>query len=84
MSHSQTDRADALAGVEARLRPLGEVTEDLEGVSGTALVGVDPVFSYRGRQRQNQVENLNSSGFSLAKHIWFIPKVVVFKWASSS
>lgn len=50
--YSQTDRADALAGVKTCLRPLSKITEDLEGVSGAALVGVDPVLSYRGGQRQ--------------------------------
>lgn len=48
---SWTHRADALAGVKAGLRPLGEVTEDLEGVSGAALVGVDPVLSYGDRAK---------------------------------
>lgn len=47
-----TDLVDALAGVQARLGSVGEVTEDLEGVSGAALVGVDPVLSCRGRQIQ--------------------------------
>lgn len=46
-----TDRVDALAGVQARLCSVSEITEDLEGVSGTALVGVNPVLSCRGRQR---------------------------------
>lgn len=46
-----TDRVDALAGVQARLCSIGEVTEDLEGVSGAALVGVNPVLSCRGRQK---------------------------------
>lgn len=43
----QTDRVDAFPGVQTRLS-VSEVTEDLEGVSGAALVRVDPVLSCRG------------------------------------
>lgn len=49
-----TDRVDALAGVQTRLCSVSEITEDLEGVSGAALVGVNPVFSCRGRQRDKE------------------------------
>lgn len=42
-----TNLVDALAGVQACLCSISEVTEDLEGVSGAALVGVNPVFSCR-------------------------------------
>lgn len=45
-------RADALAGVQARLCSVREITEDLEGVSGAALVGVNPVISCRDRERE--------------------------------
>lgn len=46
-----TDRVDVLARVQTRLSST-KVTEDLEGVSGAALIGVDPVLSCRGRQRK--------------------------------
>lgn len=45
-----TDRVDAFSGVQTRLS-VGEITEDLEGVSGAALVGVDPVLSCRGTRQ---------------------------------
>lgn len=61
-----TDRVDALAGVQARLCSIGEVTEDLEGVSGAALVGVNPVLSCRGRQKDKaDLCNLNHSRLCL-------------------
>lgn len=57
-----TDRVDALAGVQTRLCSVSEITEDLEGVSGAALVGVNPVISCRGRQRdKTQHKNSESS-----------------------
>lgn len=46
-----TDRVDVLARVQTRLSST-KVTEDLEGVSGAALIGVDPVLSCRWRQRK--------------------------------
>lgn len=46
----QTDRVDACSGVQARLC-CSEITEDLEGVSGAALVRVNPVLSCRGEGR---------------------------------
>lgn len=41
-----TDRVDACSGVQARLS-CSEITEDLEGISGAALVRVNPVLSCR-------------------------------------
>lgn len=41
-----TDRVDALAGMEACLS-FCEITEDLKGVSGAALVWINPVLSCR-------------------------------------
>lgn len=37
-------------GVDAGLTG-GEVTEDLDGIIGAALVGVNPVESYKGKNR---------------------------------
>lgn len=44
-----TDRVNAHAGVKTCFCSVCEITEDLEGVSGAALVGVNPVLSCRGR-----------------------------------
>lgn len=51
-----TDRVDVLARVQTRLSST-KVTEDLEGVSGAALIGVDPVLSCRG-DREKRWENV--------------------------
>lgn len=55
-----TDRVDALAGVQARLCCVSEITEDLEGVSGAALVGVDPVISCTDREGGKNVKPITS------------------------
>lgn len=39
-------------GIDAGLTG-GEVAEDFNGITGAALVGVDPVISYRERKKNN-------------------------------
>lgn len=53
---SFTHRLKLLVWIETGLTSRGEVAENLESVLCTALIGVDPVLSYRGSRASESVD----------------------------
>lgn len=70
---SFTHRLKLLVWIETGLTSRCEVAENLEGITCTALIGVNPVLSYRGSRARQSVHRNAAVLPALFRRTWASP-----------